>query len=344
MIAKNLDLVSDAAAIFAVVVGGKVVSALVAKTNASLASIAATNAQVAAENSAALGVQRRAIVEQEAAAASLAKARAESVAATATVNAARANGTATQSIAALLVAQNQQATAQTRLTGAVVYYAEAAAAASLANARLAASSAAVAGTGVATTAITALSSSLALIGGPVGLAVIAAAGIAYFALSANDAEKAADKLGDSVDGLAERYAKLGKAQQAQAKQGLSEQLVDAQREAKGLQEKLDQLNNPKSQVNVAKYGIGGVTPAIINETAAKLEVVNSQVAMIQEKLGIISKTNSFEKVTDGAEEFASSLKFKSFEDIASDIMGYADAAFDAMEADNARAKAIKDYD
>jgi len=342
IIANNLNLVSDAALIFSVVVGAKVVSALAAKTTATIASIAATNAQIAVENSAAVGAQRRAVVEQEAAAASLAKARADSVAATAAVNAARANGTTTQSIAALIIAQNEQAITQARLTGSILSYTTATTAANAANARLAASTTAMASIGAGATAIRGLSSALALIGGPVGLAVIAAAGIAYFALSANDAEKAADKLGDSVDGLAERYASLGKAQKAQAEQGLNDQLFVAQREAAKLKDSLDKLSDPKSQSNVAKYGIGGITPAIINETAAKLETVNQKVAGIQEKLAIISSSNSFEKVTESAESFAKTLKFKSGADITDDIMRYADAAYDALIADTARAKTIKD--
>lgn len=243
-LASNLDLVADAVTVLAIAFGAKLTGELIAKTQATIASIAATNAQVAAENNAALGVQRRAVAEQQYALSALKKAQADAVAATNAVNLARANGTATQSVAALIVAQNQQAITQARLNGAVGAYGAAAAAASAANVRLASSAAAAS---VAATAMRGLSAGLALIGGPAGAAILAAGAIYYFATRATEAEKIVKGLSPEVEGLAERFGMLGQAQQQLARNELANQIQDQQNKIAGLAAQLESLNSAVSR-------------------------------------------------------------------------------------------------
>lgn len=290
-IAQNLDLVTNAALAFAVIIGSRVVAAMAAKTSETVRGIIATNAQVAAENNAALGAQRRAVVEQEAAAAAMNKARAENVAATAAVNAARANGTATQSIAALIIAQNEQAITQARLTGTLNAYTAATAAANAANARLTASTAAVASAGIAATAMRGLGTALALIGGPVGLAVIAAAGLAYFVLKAGEAEKAADALNPAVDGLTDRFAELGEAQRELALQGFSEK-IDSQ--VKQIESLNARLNRETRALNSSGGPMGGfgqaqsTTNQDLLETRAEIEKATKALADLQAQYSLIN--------------------------------------------------------
>lgn len=290
-IAQNLDLVTNAALAFAVIFGGKVVAAIVAKTAATIQGIAATNAQLAAENNAAIGAQRRAVIEQEAAAAAMNKARAENVAATAAVNAARANGTATQSIAALIIAQNEQALAQVRLTASTEAYTIATVSANAANARLAASTAAVASTGIAATAMRGLSGALALIGGPVGLAVIAAAGLAYFVLKAGEAEKAADALNPAVDGLTDRFAELGEAQRELAMQGFSEKINSQVKQIESLNARLRRETRALNSSGGPMGGFGqarSTTNQDLLETRAEIEKATKALADLQSQYNLIN--------------------------------------------------------
>jgi len=77
---------------------------------------------------------------------------------------------------------------------------------------------------VATAATTALSGAMAFLGGPVGVVIIAAAALVYFSTRASDAEKQADRLGDTVEGTTEKFKEMGAAQRALAEQGLVEKL------------------------------------------------------------------------------------------------------------------------
>lgn len=271
-LASNLDMVADSVTVVAAAVGAKLVVELARKTQATIAGIVATNAQIAAENSAALGVQRRAVAEQQYALAALKKAQAENAAAVAAVNMARASGITSAAL-------TKQAQTQAALNAATTSYATTAATATAANARLAASSAAV---GVAATAMRGAGAALALIGGPAGAAILAAGAIYYFATRATEAEKIVEKLNPEVDGLAERFKALGAAQQALARTEMAEAVEDQRDKIEGLKIQLDALN-----ASVGRDSNGFFSDYQrdkIIEVSAELEGAQEELAKLQGQL------------------------------------------------------------
>lgn len=75
------------------------------------------------------------------------------------------------------------------------------------------------------------SGAMALLGGPVGVAILAASALAYFAFSSNDADEKADGLAKTVDYLNQSFDGFTKNQAKAALQGINAQLLDAQAKA-----------------------------------------------------------------------------------------------------------------
>lgn len=72
------------------------------------------------------------------------------------------------------------------------------------------------------------SAAMALLGGPVGVALLAASALAYFAMSGDDAEETATSLGQKVDLLNQSFDGFTKNQAAGALQDINKDLMDAQ--------------------------------------------------------------------------------------------------------------------
>ncbi len=76
-----------------------------------------------------------------------------------------------------------------------------------------------------------VSGAMALLGGPVGVAILAASALAYFAFSSSDAGDKADGLAKTVDYLNQSFDGFTKNQAKAALQGINAQLLDAQAKA-----------------------------------------------------------------------------------------------------------------
>lgn len=187
-LSKNLDVLSTTLTIVAGVMGARYVGALTMATSAKIADIAASRQQVVADNQtaqaalvAANSVQRKALADKEAALSSLALAQAE-------YNVAKGS-------AAEMLAMDALVAAKTRATTASLALAEAETAQAAASARAAtAARAASIGIGMARGA-------LALIGGPAGVAMLAAGAIFYFWQKAQQAKEEAIAFADGLDKL-----------------------------------------------------------------------------------------------------------------------------------------------
>ena len=201
-LSENLDVVANVVAAAAVIFGGRFTGALAMATKARVDDALAARAQAvttaqstAATAIAATVVARKALLDKEAALSSLALAQAE-------YNVAKgssAEGFALQNLNAVKSVAIQRSAA----------YAEAQ------IAQAAATRTATAAAVTATTTIKSLASgALALIGGPVGAAVIAAAGIFYFYQKMQQARQESIDFADKLDGVIGKMKSMSQVQLA----------------------------------------------------------------------------------------------------------------------------------
>ncbi len=201
-LSENLDVVANVVAAAAVIFGGRFTGALAMATKARVDDALAARAQAvstaqstAATATAATVVARKALLDKEAALSSLALAQAE-------YNVAKgssAEGLALQNLNAVksVAIQRSAAYAESQIAQAA--------------ATRTATTAAV----TATTTIKSLASgALALIGGPVGAAVIAAAGIFYFYQKMQQARQESIDFADKLDGVIAKMKSMSQVQLA----------------------------------------------------------------------------------------------------------------------------------
>jgi tape measure domain-containing protein len=201
-LSENLDIVANVVAAAAVIFGGRFTGALAMATKARVDDALAARAQsvataqsTAATATSAAVVARKALLDKEAALSSLALAQAEynvakgsSAEAFALQNLNAAKSVAIQRSAAYAEAQIEQAAATRTATAAAV---------------------------TATTTIKSLASgALALIGGPAGFAMIAAAGLIYLYQSMMQARQASIDLADNLDGVIAKMKSMSQVQLA----------------------------------------------------------------------------------------------------------------------------------
>lgn len=201
-LSENLDIVANVVAAAAVIFGGRFTGALAMATKARVDDALAARAQAvataqstAATATSATVVARKALLDKEAALSSLALAQAEynvakgsSAEAFALQNLNAAKSVAIQRSAAYAEAQIEQAAATRTATAAAV---------------------------TATTTIKSLASgALALIGGPAGFAMIAAAGLIYLYQSMMQARQASIDLADNLDGVIAKMKSMSQVQLA----------------------------------------------------------------------------------------------------------------------------------
>ncbi|MGC1037617.1 tape measure protein [Pantoea agglomerans] len=201
-LSENLDIVANVVAAAAVMFGGRFTGALAMATKARVDDALAARAQAvataqstAATATSATVVARKSLLDKEAALSSLALAQAEynvakgsSAEAFALQNLNAAKSVAVQRSASYAEAQIAQAAATRKATAAAV---------------------------TATTTIKSLASgALALIGGPVGAAVIAAAGIFYFYQKMQQARQESIDFADKLDGVIGKMKSMSQIQLA----------------------------------------------------------------------------------------------------------------------------------
>lgn len=200
----NLDEVANVATALAVVMGSKLAGSFVESAAGKLSDAKASQANAVANSEAAEAVLRRAVAEKDSTVALLAKSRADVIA---------TKGTSAHAFALDMVRQRTIAAANA--TG---FYNTAMAAS------VAASNAASVAARVAATAMTALKGAMAFLGGPLGVAMLAAFAIYEFGIKANETKDKTKALDGSIAELTESYKKLGVAQAKLEQFRVSEQL------------------------------------------------------------------------------------------------------------------------
>ena len=200
----NLDEVANVATVLAVVMGSKLAGSFVQSAAAKLSDAKASQANAVANSEAAAAVLRRAIAEKESTVALLAKSRADVIA---------TKGTSAHTFA--LEMQKQRFTAA---TNAIASYN-----AAMVSSAVASRAASVAAT-IASTAMNGLKTAMAFLGGPVGVALLAAYAIYEFGIKASETKDKTKALDGSIAELTESYKKLGEAQAKLEQFRVSEQL------------------------------------------------------------------------------------------------------------------------
>lgn len=285
-VTANMDMMADAATVLAVVIGAKMVAAGARNAASTALQIQANTVRIQSEQSLALGIERRAAIEAIAAKSAMTAAQSQNAAALATMNSVRANGTATQSVAILIEAENALILTQNRLSAATIMSAEATLAAAAATARLTVANEAAAATGLLATATRGAASALALVGGPVGLAIIAAAGIYYFMTKASDASEELKKFNGTLDETADKFKAMGEYGQKNTINTFTQGIKEARQE-------IANLEKEKAKAERGTY-IQGATGKIVDEAEVvrlgeQLEIANKKAASLQDTLSLISK-------------------------------------------------------
>lgn len=201
-LSENLDIVANVVAAAAVIFGGRFTGALAMATKARVDDALAARAQAvataqstAATATSATVVARKALLDKEAALSSLALAQAE-------YNVAKGSSAETFAL------QNLNAAKSVAIQRSASY-------AEAQIAQAAATRTATAAAVTATTTIKSLASgALALIGGPVGAAVIAAAGIFYFYQKMQQARQESIDFADKLDGVIAKMKSMSQVQLA----------------------------------------------------------------------------------------------------------------------------------
>lgn len=139
-------------------------------------------------------------------------------------------------------------------------------------------------------ATTVMNGALALVGGPAGLALIAAGALVYFATRASEAEKILEGLNPEVEGLAERFGMLGAAQKELARNELASNIGEQREKIASLNTQLAALND-----SVARDPEGFFTEYQrdkILEVSASIESAQKELAAMQGQFDSIKTPQS----------------------------------------------------
>lgn len=271
VLSDNFDKVAAAAMIAATVVGARYVGALSSSIKTKVADAAASVKQVAASRSAAIAVRD----ETQAKINGLTAERARIIA----NNQWMATQSAINRQMGLSISYQREyqanaariAAIDSQMAVAKVQLAAATSQASIANRAYAAS-------------LTALKGGLALIGGPMGAAMLAGAAVYYFFQKAEEAKRSAHEFADSLNGLRSSMDKLTRtglsAKIAEAKDQL-DTLTQAQKEA---EEEVKNLNTAYKAYSDGVWHLGS--------TQEKLETISRKLAKAEENLERVQNDRS----------------------------------------------------
>lgn len=254
-----VDFVTDGTIILTAVMGARLVGALEVATTKTLAKVAADRRLIQSEAAAAAAAARRTAAEKQAAMALLSTARLEAQ--------------ATKGTAAHTFALQQLSAARTRATTAAGAHT-----AAMAASTSAASAATAAQSGLAT-ATNAAKGAMALVGGPMGAAVLAGAAAYYFRDSLGFASAAAREATDEIDQLVESMDSYTEAQYRNNRVSIVQDLAEARIEAEKLEQQIAALQEQSQQESIIYQGrpgaSGGQMPALMAELQEQNRIIEA---------------------------------------------------------------------
>ena len=178
-----------------------------------------------------------------------------------------------------------------------------------ANTKAASSLAALTLTARAATAATAAASgAMALLGGPVGVALIAAGSLYYFATQASEAEKQVEKLGESTEDTIAIFNEMNAAQQRLVVQEVTEQLEKQTDVIEGLNRQLRVKQGLQDMpTDSSTVAIASVSDSDLDAIRSKLFEAEKVAESLRAKLGLVegatvslskAAQNNLQKLTD----------------------------------------------
>ncbi|MEY1032548.1 tape measure protein [Providencia stuartii] len=288
VLSENFDKVASAAAIAAIVIGSRYATSLSTSVKAKFSDIAASTAQAKATHQTALADQyaattkvRKTWADKEAALSAVALAQAEYQV---------AKGSSAEALALdNLIAKKRIAT-NASIAHAQAEKAEAAAIANTATAARAASF-----------GVNALKSGLALLGGPLGVAMLAGGALLYFW---QEAETAKQKALDFADAIEELKNKIKELSYESLKGAIADANDSIDEQKKVIEELEDELEGLKTKYNYLKTGYRGFVDVSskLADTQRKVDQKTRDLKEAQDKL---ARTTKF--VTMATEELTSRM-------------------------------------
>ncbi|WP_200554126.1 tape measure protein [Klebsiella pneumoniae] len=284
-ISENLETLSSVLLVVAGIMGSRYAGALAMATSAKISDIAASRQQLLAEKQqtqaaliAANSAQRKALADKEAALSSLALAQAE-------YNVAKGSAAEMLALDALIAAKTRATMASATLAEAEL--AQAAASTTAATAARAAS----VGVGLAGKA-------LSLIGGPAGVAMLAAAAIFYFWQKAQQAREEALRFADSLDQVNKSMVAMNNSQLRGTIADANKSIRAQEEEVSKLEESVKALTErysnftPEAEAAAKRMGVGTNYAAEQKEVFDELNQKTRDLSNARDKLSKTSDTAS----------------------------------------------------
>ena len=267
-LANNIDVVGESVVVLATVFGAKLVGAIasgtvayIANTKAAIANVAANNAPLKSNVELAKSELAKNIQIQAGAKRYLANAQGAYALSAATTALAKANGKVAASQAALTASTNALAVATTRAT-------------------------------LVTRGATA---AMALLGGPVGIAIIAAASIAYFATTMETASDRADEYKKKIKLVTEELKESEKAQGA-LNVALRESIkIDINKKIQSLKDQIKEQEQAQIDAtrSTKEYSTG------LQTATNKIEELNTKIGILKQSLFELDAETSKEDILKG---------------------------------------------
>ncbi|EQB8048518.1 tape measure protein [Providencia stuartii] len=288
VLSENFDKVASAAAIAAIVIGSRYATSLSASVKAKFSDIAASTAQAKATHQAALA-------DQYAATTKVRKTWADKQAALAAVASAQESYQAAKGSSAEALALDNLIAKKRIATNASIAHAQAekAEAAAIANTATAARAASF--------GVNALKSGLALLGGPLGVAMLAGGALLYFW---QEAETAKQKALDFADAIEELKNKIKEISYESLKGAIADANDSIDEQKKVIEELEDELEGLKTKVKYLKTGYRGWVD-VSSKLADAQRKVDQKTRDLKEAQDKLARTTKF--VTMATEEMTSRM-------------------------------------
>lgn len=287
MLAENMNVLIGCAGFLSAILAGRYLTSLTAATRAKIASAIASRNETKEEVELARAELKRIDIERQSLSISL--------------QFAEANYRAAKSVEDRIIQANRMSAIQAKMIA-------------LDKDETATKNALSAATARANTAVNLLKGGLSLLGGPAGIAIMAAGALMTWASKANEAREAAINLKDYIKDLTEEFKKMNKEQREAALTKLKIKLSEQVKEIKKEEGRITAI-----LTNLDLYGENGVELYTLDELNEKLSIARGNLAdmkqganelekQIQSLNGVNEELSSSEQAATGVDGFAKALE------------------------------------
>lgn len=288
MLAENMNVLIGCAGFLSAILAGRYLTSLTAATRAKIASAIASRNETKEEVELARAELKRIDIERQSLSISL--------------QFAEANYRAAKSVEDRIIQANRMSAIQAKMI-------------ELDKAETVTKNALSAATARANTAVNLLKGGLSLLGGPAGIAIMAAGALMTWASKANEAREAAINLKDYIKDLTEEFKKMNKEQREAALTKLKIKLSEQVKEIKKEEGRITAI-----LTNLDLYGENGVELYTLDELNEKLSIARGNLADMKQGANELEKqiqslngvneelSSSSEQAATGVDGFAKALE------------------------------------